>query len=137
MGVFNVNCNWPNLNRNRLDELYALFNLENMATSETCITKSLGSTIYFFWLINQILFKNVPLQKKVLAIFINLLMLISRLLNEDFILKFFDKFAFLEDLRKVDNPDENYNFWTNAFSEMVERNLSLKIVYVREQNYLH
>lgn len=35
---------------------------------------------------------------------------ISRLLNEDFILKFFDKFAFLEDLRKVDNPDENYNF---------------------------
>lgn len=62
---------------------------------------------------------------------------ISRLLNEDFILKLFDKFAFLEDLRKVDNPDENYNFWTNAFSEMVERNLSLKIVYVREQNYLH
>ena len=35
---------------------------------------------------------------------------ISRLLNEDFILKLFDKFAFLEDLRKEDNPDENYNF---------------------------
>ena len=56
---------------------------------------------------------------------------ISKLFLEDFILKLFDKYAFCEDLNKADNPDENYTFLTNTFSEIVERNSSLKIIYVR------
>ena len=57
-------------------------------------------------------------------------MSISKLLIEDFYPQtFFFKYAFLEDLNKVDNPHESYTFLTNTFPEIVERNPSMKMIY--------
>ena len=130
MGDFNIHNNSINLNRVKLNELCPLFDLEDMTTTETCITKIIRSTIDFILTNNANSFPKSATTETGLSNFhkfINVYFKATywRLLSSNF----FFKYAFLEDLNKVDNPHESYTFLTNTFPEIVERNPSMKMIY--------
>ena len=119
------------------DELCMLFNLKNLIASEARITKTHKSTIDLILTKKQISFQQNATTETGLSNFHNLISTyfkahFSKLCPTSIYYrnyKFFDKNAFLEDLKKFDfeikanNADQNHAFLTNTFLGILERHV--------------
>ena len=133
-----------------LDEFCDSFNLTNVITSPTCLTKTHKSTIDLILTNKENFFQKTKVTETGLSDFHRLISTFLRsqlcrlkpkkIYHRNF--KNFDKKNFLEEVKNTDfrfnsdNPNENYEVITNVFSNIVEKHAPIKTKFLRGNHAL-
>ena len=145
MGDFNIEMKSKSFGYFKLDEFCDLFNLTNLIKSETCFTKNHKSLIDLFLTNTPLPFQKTYVSETGLSDYHKLITTFfktnfSRLRPE--VLSYrnyknFNESKFLNDLNKTiitfdnENPNQNYNVFSNRFLEVVNVHAPLKTKIVR------
>ena len=140
MGDFNIDVKTKGMGFDKLDEFCDIFNLTNLITSDTCITKTSSSLIDLYLTNKPLSFQKSQVTETGLSDFHKLVTVFfkcsySRLKPKVVTYRNYKKFdeqEFLNDLNssnvslKPDDPNQNYNTLTKVFADTVNKHAPLK-----------
>ena len=145
MGDFNIDIRETSPESHKLDEFCSLFSLTNIIKSDTCFTKFHSSTIDLFLTNKPNLFKKTNAIETGLSDHHKLICTFFKSCFGRFQPKIvyyrnyqkFNEADFLNDVKnsgfslKTDDPNENYDFLTNTFINIVNKYAPLKKKFIR------